>query len=327
MKTSLLKIYHLFVKEDDYRTRSAARNLWRRLALIKQLLGKDVFVPFEPIGHFYSSYPSLKDISEHDFSQMPEEIEGVDLDAAGQLRLLDSFDGYYKELPFQDERTDGLRYWFKNDAYGYSDAVFLYFMIRYLSPKNIIEAGSGYSSCVILDTNEIFFDNGINCTFIEPYPALLYSLGKNDDRDRISVKESRLQDVPLDIFKTLNRNDILFIDSTHVSKLGSDVNYIIHKILPILNDGVFIHFHDIFYPFEYPREWFTEGVNWNEQYILRAFLEYNANFRIRIFNTYLQTMHREKLADRFPLIFKENKGGSMKNAGGSIWIEKLPPPR
>ncbi|GMO34499.1 MAG: hypothetical protein Pg6B_04780 [Candidatus Azobacteroides pseudotrichonymphae] len=80
-------------------------------------------------------------------------------------------------------------------------------------------------------------------------------------------------------------------------------------------EGVYIHFHDIFYPFEYPIEWLLEGRAWNEQYILRAFLEYNMKFKIVMFNTYLETIFPEKIKERFPLIFK--------NTGGSIWIKKL----
>jgi hypothetical protein len=85
-------------------------------------------------------------------------------------------------------------------------------------------------------------------------------------------------------------------------------------MLPKLAKGVHIHFHDIFYPFEYPEEWLLGGRAWNEQYILRAFLEYNNKFKIVLFNTYLETIFREDLKKRFPLIFK--------NTGGSIWIKK-----
>jgi hypothetical protein len=83
------------------------------------------------------------------------------------------------------------------------------------------------------------------------------------------------------IISNLNENDILFIDSTHVSKFNSDVNCIIHNILPALSKGVYIHFHDVMYPFEYPKNWLIEGRAWNEQYILRAFLEFNTNFKLR----------------------------------------------
>jgi hypothetical protein len=188
-------------------------------------------------------------------------------------------------------------------------------MIRKLNPKRIIEVGSGFSSCVTLDTNELYFNNKIKCDFVEPYPALLKSLIKGNDNSNIKIYESKLQNISLDVFMELKANDILFIDSTHVAKFNSDVNYIIHRILPVLAEGVYIHFHDIFYPFEYPMEWLLDGHAWNEQYVLRAFLEYNNKFKIVLFNTYMETIFREELEKRFPLIFK--------NTGGSIWIKKL----
>ena len=130
--------------------------------------------------------------------------------------------------------------------------------------------GSGYSSCVILDTNELFFNNNISCIFIEPYPQLQESLLKENDKDKIEIIPKRLQDVEVSKFSSLSSGDILFVDSTHVSKVDSDVNYIFFEILPSLTNGVYIHFHDIFYPFEYPKEWIYEGRAWNENYILRA---------------------------------------------------------
>jgi hypothetical protein len=89
---------------------------------------------------------------------------------------------------------------------------------------------------------------------------------------------------------------------------------LIYYILPALAKGVYIHFHDIFFPFEYPREWLLEGRAWNEDYMLRAFLAYNNTFKIVLFNTYLETKYEEKIKKRFPLLYK--------NTGGSIWIKK-----
>ncbi len=124
--------------------------------------------------------------------------------------------------------------------------------------------GSGYSSCLILDTNELFFDNAISCTFIEPYPGRLLSLLKEEDQKHYQLIQKNLQDIELTSFKELSPNDILFVDSTHVSKTNSDVNYLLFNILPSLNSGVLIHFHDIFYPFEYPKKWVYEGRAWKK---------------------------------------------------------------
>ena len=283
--------------------------------LVKKYLARSGGIALDP-GGYYSPIPSMDEIKGYNFNcPLPEVLPGIDLNAHEQLNLLDSFEPFYGELPFTDEKIEGLRFYYKNDYYNYSDAILLYCMIRYLKPQQIVEIGSGFSSSVTLDTNERFMGKSINCVFIEPYPARLESLLKNDDKENITIHKNRLQEIPIEIFGELNKNDILFIDSTHVAKFNSDVNYIFHKILPVLAHGVYIHFHDVFYPFEYPQEWLLEGRAWNEQYVLRAFLEYNNAFKIVLFNTYLESMYEAKLKSRFPLLYK--------NTGGSIWIKKI----
>ena len=277
-----------------------------------KLSGSSLFAP----GGYYSPIPSMKEIKEHNFNvPLPESLPGIDLNSNEQLNLLDSFEPFYRELPFADEKSNGLRYYYNNGFYSYSDAILLYCMIRHLKPKKIIEVGSGFSSSVTLDTNEKFMGNAIDCIFIEPYPARLESLLKNNDMENVTIHKKRLQEISIEVFKELGKSDILFIDSTHVAKFNSDVNYVIHEILPVLTHGVYIHFHDVFYPFEYPQEWLLEGRAWNEQYMLRAFLEYNNDFKIVLFNTYLESMYEAKIKSRFPLLYK--------NTGGSIWLKKL----
>ncbi len=273
-----------------------------------------------PLEHYYSPIASLDEIRLREnelFNSYPKEIPGVDLNEKGQINLLNEFKGYYNEQPFGGHKKENLRYFFENPAYSYSDAIILYCMMRHARPKNVIEVGSGYSSCVILDTNELFFNNGISCTFIDPYPALLQSLLKDNDKDRIDIIPKKLQDVDINRFASLTAGDILFIDSTHVSKIGSDVNQIFFTILPFLKSGVYIHFHDIFYPFEYPKEWIYEGRAWNEAYLLRTFLQYNSGFKIQFFNTFLEYFYEDEFRSEMPLC--------MKNKGGSIWIKKVKP--
>ena len=231
-----------------------------------------------------------------------------------QLQLLEDCVEYYNEMPFMPEKQEETRYYFENPAYSYSDAIMLHCMIRHLRPKKIIEIGSGYSSCMTLDTNELYFGNSIKTTFIEPYPDLLMSLIKDKDKSKINVLPNRLQDIDLSVFGTLEANDILFVDSTHVSKINSDVNRIFFDILPRLASGVHIHFHDIFYPFEYPKDWVYEGRAWNEAYLLKAFLQYNNNFFVVLMNTYMSHFHRDMFEKKMQLC--------LKNTGGSIWIRK-----
>lgn len=272
---------------------------------------------FVPPGHFYSAIPSLDEVRRCEstiFSKLSSKIHGVELNEAKQLKLLNTFVDYYSELPFNAEKSEGLRYYYENKSYEYSDAILLHCMIRHLKPKKIIEVGSGFSSCVTLDTNELFFDNSINTTFIEPYPELFMSLIKDTDINRIKVMPSRLQDVDFAEFESLQENDILFIDSTHVSKINSDVNVIFFDILPKLSSGVYVHFHDVFFPFEYPKEWIYKGIAWNEAYLLRAFLQYNSAFSVVLMNTYMEHFHESFFQQKMPLC--------MKNTGGSIWVRK-----
>jgi hypothetical protein len=273
---------------------------------------------FVPSGHFYSPFPAIDEIKQIEnklFDNIPRQLSGIDLNEQEQISLLEIFETFYAQMPFKENKINDLRYYFHNDAYSYSDAIILYCMVRHLHPKQVIEIGSGYSSCVFLDTNELFFENEIKCTFIEPYPQTLLSLIKDEDKFRINLIEKKLQDVELSLFEKLLPGDILFVDSTHVSKINSDVNKLIFQILPSLNEGVYIHFHDIFYPFEYPREWIYQGRAWNEDYLLRAFLQFNTEFKIVFWNHFLYNTHKEKLIEKMPL--------SEKNPGGSIWLRKI----
>lgn len=272
---------------------------------------------FVPPGHFYSPIPSLDEIKRDEskiFGSVPRNIIGLELHEAAQLKLLDKFVAYYDEMPFQSQKCEGLRYYFENPAYSYSDAILLHCMIRFLQPKRIIEVGSGFSSCMTLDTNELFCGGSITTTFIEPYPELLMSLIKDIDKNTIKIIPSRLQDVDLCEFQALQANDILFIDSTHVSKINSDVNRIFFDILPRLSSGVHVHFHDIFFPFEYPKDWVYEGRAWNEAYLLRAFLQYNSAFRVVLMSTFMEHFHEPFFQEKMPLC--------LQNTGGSIWIRK-----
>ncbi|HVE50984.1 MAG TPA: class I SAM-dependent methyltransferase [Casimicrobiaceae bacterium] len=272
---------------------------------------------FVPAGHFYSPVVSISEAindSAKLFDATPSEIPGVDLNEAGQLRLLEEFEKLYPSIDFPELKAEGRRYFYENRSYSYSDAIMLNCMMRKFRPNRVIEVGSGHSSCAMLDTSERFLEGMVSFTFIEPYPELLKSLLFPGDLDPSRIIPSRLQDVELDLFQQLEPDDFLFIDSTHVCKTGSDVNYLLFKILPSLNSGVHIHMHDIFYPFEYPREWVLGGRSWNEIYALRAFLQFNAQFQIELMNTYLDYFHRARFAERMPLC--------LKNIGGSIWLRK-----
>jgi len=271
-----------------------------------------------PPGHFYSPLMEVEDLKSRAdeiwIEEEKEEINGINFEAEQQIKFLGELATYYDGIPFKEGKQDNLRYYYNNEFYGYTDSIVLYSMIRHFKPNRIVEIGSGFSSAVMLDTNELFFDNRIDLTFIEPYPDRLYSLMSEEDKKISNIIQSNVQSVSLEVFEKLEAGDILFIDSSHVVKTGSDVNYILFKILPRLKKGVMIHFHDIFHPFEYPKTWVLDtNKNWNENYFLKAFLMYNSNFKIRLFSDYLHKYYKESFQN-MPLCYKMT--------GGNIWLEK-----
>lgn len=269
-------------------------------------------------GHYYSPLPNLTEIQQDEnriFHSYNKEILGIDLNEAEQIRLLEEFIAYYKKQPFSAEKKHGLRYYFENSMYLYSDAIFLFCMMLHTKPKNVVEVGSGFSSCLMLDTNDLFLNRSVQFTFIEPFPERLLSALKPDETKQVNLVKKRVQDIPLKLFTDLSAGDILFIDSSHVAKTGSDINYIIFEILPRLRSGVYIHFHDIYYPFEYPKSLVYAGYTFNEAYVLRAFLTFNIEFKIVLFNTFLEEFHQG--------FFEENMPLCLLNRGASLWITKL----
>ena len=278
---------------------------------------KTQYAGFVPPGHFYSPIPSLSEIEtdkQRIFNTVEKTLPAIDLNEEMQTKVLRSFKPYLDEVPYSRDKSENLRYFLDNQIFSDGDAFFLYSMIRYLKPKKIIEVGSGYSSCVILDTNQLHFNDAISCTFIDPYPHNLKSHIKKEDEQRIEIIPRKVQDVDITTFSSLSENDILFIDSTHVSKVGSDVNHILFNILPYLSNGAYVFFHDIFYPFEYPESWIKDGIFWNECYMLRAFLQYNSDFEIIFCNTYLSLWQRQWIDREIP--------GKIKNIGAGIWLRK-----
>jgi predicted O-methyltransferase YrrM len=301
--------------KNEEQSRSEIERLTAELQRVERELER--YHTWAPPGDVLSPIHSIAEVKEREkeIYAVPRTMPGIELNETAQLELFNTLRQFYPAQPFSAQKSESRRYWFENPAYSYSDAILLYCVMRYLRPRRIIEVGSGYSSAAMLDTDELFFDRSIQFTFIEPQPQLLRSLLGKEDLTRVTLLETRVQEVDLDRFSELEANDILFVDSSHVSKVGSDVNHIFFRILPVLQSGVFVHFHDVFYPFEYPLEWVYEGRAWNETYLMRAFLQYNNQFEIQLFNTFIDWFHKEKYFRDMPLV--------QKNTGGSIWLKKL----
>lgn len=266
--------------------------------------------------HYYSPIPVVAEIQRREqtiFDRECRSVPGVDLQAASQLALLDQFRTYGAGLPFPEKQSAGFRYWLDNLFFPFSDGVYYYCMLRHCRPRRVVEIGSGFSTAVFLDTNERFFAGEIEGTCIDPDTSRLDKLMTDVDRQRTVVLRHAVQDAPLELFQRLEAGDILFVDSSHVAKIGSDVNDIFFRILPALASGVRIHLHDVFYPFEYPKTWVYSGRAWNEAYLLRAFLQFNSNFQIAMWPDFLNQFHHEAVDRCLPY-------GHVNS--GSIWLQK-----
>jgi len=270
---------------------------------------------FVPPGHYYSPIPSEEDIERWAKTpRAPGDYPGLDLRREAQKDLVSSLALNYGQIPFQARASDGLRYYFENDFYGYADAIFLHLILRQLQPRRIVEVGSGFSSAVILDTWERFLSRATQLTFIEPYADRLKSLLRPEDAHQCTVLEKKVQEVGWDFFTALGAGDVLLVDSSHVSKAGSDVNFLMFEVFPRLQPGVWIHIHDICTDFDYPEKWLREGRAWNESYLVRAFLQFNDSFEIMLHGPGCISHNREWFQTHMP--------DCLKNEGGSLWIRR-----
>lgn len=237
--------------------------------------------------HYYEPLPDFSSITAEQVNRR-RSYSAIDFKSQDQLGLLRELMKYRNEL--LDTGFD-----FKNDFFNGFDAAVYYCLIRHLQPQRIIEIGGGYSTR-IADTALARNQKG-TLTCIEPYPEdrLL------EAQLNIEIVDKRVEEIDLSFFSCLEANDILFIDSSHTVKFGSDVCYEFLEILPSLNPGVWIHVHDIFFPHDYPADWLlNRRLALNEQYLLEAFLAFNKTFSPQLANYWMCLDHQEEAAHVWP---------------------------
>jgi predicted O-methyltransferase YrrM len=255
-------------------------------------------------GHFYSPISTPEDARRATTWRALTEVPGVDLRDSEQCALA-------VELGPMWQTTPGPRYSPDNDQFSPPDAVVLQSLLSHLRPRRVLEVGSGWSTAVTLDTaDRLGLDLELTC--VEPYPDRLLARLLPEDATRLRLQRCGAQSVPVAQFEELEPGDILFIDSTHVLKAGSDVVWLFLHVLPRLRPGVHVHVHDIFWPFEYPPEWLHERRDWNELYLLRAMLTGTRMWEIELFSSWLWDVHPE-------LVPTELRHGRP----GSIWLRKV----
>ncbi|MEW6133075.1 MAG: class I SAM-dependent methyltransferase [Pseudomonadota bacterium] len=284
----------------------------KEFANIQNRLSKLLFPP----GHFYSPVVDVEEIRESYLNrQIPSSLPAIRINKDDLVRVWGELLPYLKDIPFPEEQSPEYRYHFKNPAFSYGDGSILHAMLRRFKPKRLVEVGSGYSSACAVDTIDRYLGGNVEVSFVEPYPALLQRLLGEETAQRFKIHATTVQKADMGIFESLDSGDFLFIDSTHVMKTGSDVCHEFFNILPALKPGVFIHFHDMFWPFEYGKKWvLEENRSWNEIYGLRAFLMYNDAFEVVFFNDYFVKHCRSMIEADYPTM--------LKNSGGSIWLRK-----
>jgi hypothetical protein len=318
-------LLHRVPAEAELRNWTRAAGRISTLDLIRQFVdspeykGKSRVHSFFPAGHYHSPVVDPATVENYVAQRATpgsDGFAGIPIDVPAMLSLWDTTRDSIREAPFPEVKTAPFRFYFDGAPFPYGDALSLHAMIGHFRPRRIVEISSGFSTACMLDSAEVHQLHDLQIKCVEPYPERLQKLLKRSDKTRVGLFNVPVQEVVVqDIIGELNANDILFIDSGHVLKTGSDVHYEIFEILPALRPGVVVHIHDCPYPFEYPPQWIQKNYSWNEAYAVRAFLMFNPNFKIIFWGSLLKRLYSEKVV---------REGGRFaRNSGTSLWLQRV----
>lgn len=273
--------------------------------------------------HYYSPVPDINDLIRRGIFEKCSRLTGIDFRTGEQLEFLMQLGrAYGKECGWPLNPTnDPLQFFLDNKGFSYGCAAALHCIIRHFKPRRIIEVGSGNSSLVISAALKRNASESMKYeakyTIIDPYPGPIIHNGQLYGLSEL-VKE-RVELTNIDQFDTLAQDDLLFIDSSHTVKIGSDVNYLILDVLPRLQPGVIVHFHDINLPYAPPKIYYTNPafrVFWTEEYLLQAFLCGNNKFEILLAMCFLQNEFMDNFCEVFPCFDRATNWAN----SGSFWI-------
>lgn len=266
--------------------------------------------------NYYSGIPSLAEIENSfeysdGFQDKPPYCDSDIFSSPEESRqLLEAIVDYSDEFqpPEDGNEESPERFFWKNSQYSHSDAMSYYALLRHIKPGKIIEIGSGFSTLVAAEAVD---KNGVgHITCIEPYPRKFLQRMK-----QIDLIERPAQEITVDwLNNNLNDGDVLFIDSTHTVKTGSDCLHIYLRLLPKIKRNIYVHVHDIFLPFGLPEQWLADlHIYWTEQYLLLGFLLDNPKVQFLYGSAYHQWANKE-LLEKF-------MHGRAKAGGGSFWFK------
>jgi hypothetical protein len=250
-------------------------------------------------------------------------LPAIDFNVDEQRKLLATFCYNDELLSFPRKRTGNeIEFSYDYGSLASGDSENWYNVIRKFKPKKIIEIGCGSSTLMALNAiqmnrkDEVTYKCDYTC--IEPFeqPWL--------EKTGLKVIRSKVEEISLEMFKTLSENDILFIDSSHIIRSQGDVLFEILVILPILNSGVIVHFHDINTPKDYFDEYILKSTHpfWNEQYLLEAFLSFNKEFKIILASNYLFHHHKLEFIANCPILELDLVENPEREVA-SFWIKKI----
>ncbi|MFW5833547.1 MAG: class I SAM-dependent methyltransferase [Pseudomonadota bacterium] len=200
---------------------------------------RGVFVPYRHAGHLQPvAAPELVPVFEAAEPTMTALLEAIDAHGEAFAR----FGGPPPAPRFAQDWFPGL------------DALAAYALVRRHRPRRIVEIGSGHSTRVMARAIQ---DGGLTTQFtaIDPAPrADLRGLAIHWERRLLQASDPAVVD-------PLEPGDVLFVDSSHLLLAGSDVEWVLTRLLPRLRSGVLVHVHDVFLPDPYPASWAWRGYN------------------------------------------------------------------
>lgn len=291
------------------RDQSPLLSLARKFRTSELALGmiRQTFRIFQSIGislvpnHYYWPVPDFKELEARKWPDEQPPI-GVDLALEKQLDFLRNVVPQYQlEWGLETGAIASAGYKQGNGFFETVDAEIAYCLVRHVKPKRIIEVGGGHSSRVMaaaLDQNLKVDGVRGELLTIDPHPD---RFPKEALSDRVRLIAASVQSIDLDIFMSLEDGDFLFLDSTHVVGIGSDVVREYLEIVPRIHPGVLIHAHDIFIPSDYPQDLVLRSLSfWSEQYLLAALLMSNPQFEVVWGSSAMQSSNPEALEEAFP---------------------------
>lgn len=266
------------------RTRERLYKLFHEKGALARFIARRLlFDCFERIGfhvtgdHFYELIPNTRAVARN-YSDSARRLDGINWRFAESeteaLRLLQAYGKEYSATMGRYGFLEG------NDYYSGADALILYVVLRDLKPKKMVEVGQGFSTRIALaalDRNAE--ETGAECEYVSIDPYARFAGQQVPKSVNFRIIRQEFQAIPVE--PLLENCDFLFVDSSHVYKFGSDVEFEFTRVYPNVPPGTMLHVHDIYSPYNYPLSWMTrEKRFWNEQYFLEVLLMFNDVFEV-----------------------------------------------